>query len=58
MNLSWYLFFGRKLGMSRQETATCDFDEMRDMIACLNIYNGIEDPAPPEMSQDEILHLR
>ena len=39
--MSWYLFFGRKLGMSKQEILVTPFGEMRDMISCLQIYQGV-----------------
>lgn len=42
MNLSWFLFYGRYLGMGRQEILNTRYSEMLDMIACLAIYNGAE----------------
>lgn len=40
MNLSWFIFYGRMLHMSRQETLHTRYGEMLDMISCLAIYNG------------------
>lgn len=40
MNLSWYLFYGRKLGMSKAEILATTTGEMADMFACMAIYNG------------------
>ena len=34
------LFYGRKLGMGKQEIMVTRYGEMLDMIACLSIYNG------------------
>ncbi|PWM13379.1 MAG: hypothetical protein DBX97_25080 [Collinsella tanakaei] len=42
MNLSWLLFYGRMLHMSKQEILRTDYAEMCDMISCLSIYNGAE----------------
>lgn len=38
--MAWYLFYGRKLGMSRAEALACPLGEMLDMIACMAIQNG------------------
>ena len=40
MNLSWYLFYGRKLGMSKEEILATTTGEMADMFACMAIYSG------------------
>lgn len=40
MNLMWFIFYGRKMNMGRQEVMCTPFGEMLDMIACLSIYNG------------------
>ena len=40
MNLSWYLFYGRKLGMSKREILATTTGEMADMLACMAIYSG------------------
>lgn len=40
MNLSWYLYYGRQLGMSRQEILVTPYGEMTDMLACSSVYNG------------------
>lgn len=40
MNLSWFLFYGRKLGMSKQEIYWTSIGEMLDMISCIAIYEG------------------
>ncbi len=49
MNRAWYLFYGRKLGMSRQEIMATKIGEMRDMISCLAIYEGTALPARPHV---------
>lgn len=40
LTVSWYLFYGRKMNMNRQEILITPIGEMRDMIACLSIYHG------------------
>lgn len=40
MNLAWYLFYGRKLGMTKAEILCTPLGEMQDMISCMAIYNG------------------
>ena len=40
MNLAWYLFYGRKLGMSKHEIYWTPIGEMNDMLACLAVYEG------------------
>lgn len=45
MNLTWFLFYGRMLHMSRQEIITTDYSEMVDMVTCLSIYNGVLEPS-------------
>jgi len=40
LNLSWYLFYGRKLGMSKAEILATTTGEMSDMFACMSIYSG------------------
>lgn len=40
MNLSWYLFYGRKLGMTKAEILATTTGEMSDMFACMAIYSG------------------
>ena len=42
MNLSWFLFYGRYLGMQKQEILNTRYSEMLDMVSCLAIYNGAD----------------
>ena len=44
MNLSWYLYYGRQIGMSKREILITPFGEMQDMIACRAIDNGTASP--------------
>lgn len=53
MNLAWFLYFGRKLGMSKREIYWTSYDEMLDMIACMAIENGAKQKK--HISQEEIL---
>ena len=53
LNLSWFLFYGRKLNMNRREIMATKVGEMRDMIACLYIYHG----AKPKRTQHKLSFL-
>lgn len=57
MNLAWYLFYGRKLGMSKQEILVTPIGEMDDMISCLAIYEGSAKPKKPKMRFVDFLKL-
>lgn len=54
------MFYGRRLGMARQEIMVTRYGELLDMIACLAIYEGRAEPAPEKkkMSYDEVMNLR
>ena len=43
--------------MKRQEIISTEYDEMLDMITCLNIYNGVEIPAKKPLSFDEAMEI-
>lgn len=57
MNLSWFLFYGRLLNMSKQEIIVTRYGEMSDMISCYAIFNGAE-PKKKKMDFDEAMRLR
>ena len=38
--LSWTLYYGHQLNMSRAETLATDWFEMQDLIACYAIQQG------------------
>lgn len=58
MNRSWYLYYGRKCGMTKQEIMTTSLGEMSDMISCISIFEGGAEPATPKKSYDEIMNMR
>ena len=60
MNLSWYVFYGRQMNMTRQEVITTPYGEMQDMINCLLIYNGGADQKirKRKLTFDEAMSLR
>ena len=58
MNRAWYLFYGRKLGMSAQEVMDTTYGEMLDMISCLSIYNGGAEEKPPKLTWSEAMRLK
>ena len=56
--MSWYLFYGRKLGMQRQEILDTLYGEMCDMIACLAIYEGNAAPKKEKITDfDEAMKM-
>lgn len=59
MNLSWYLFYGRRINMTKQEILITPFGEMMDMISCLAIYEGTADPIyKKKWTFDEAMRLK
>lgn len=42
MNTAWFVYYGRKLGMTSAEVWACPMGEMLDMLACMQIENGAE----------------
>ena len=58
MNLSWYVYYGLRLGLSRDETEVMRIGEMMDLIACDQIYNGIAEQVQEPMPFDEAIKLR
>lgn len=58
MNRSWFLFYGRRCGMTKQEIMVTTFGELNDMISCLSIYEGGAEPASPKLTYDQIMNLR
>ncbi len=59
LNLAWFLFYGRKLNMGKQEILCTTYGEMCDMISCFSIFNGAKPKKKKRMySFDEVLALR
>lgn len=57
MNRSWFLFYGRRCGMTTQEILITTLGEMNDQISCLSIYEGGAEP-DEKLSYDQIMSLR
>ena len=57
MSLPWMIFYGHKIGMTRQETLATRYGEMMDLISCLAVYNGTA-KEKTHRSFDEALELR
>lgn len=57
LNKSWFIFYGLKLGMSKQETMNCPYGLFMDLLTCLSIYEGNMKPKRLPMSMDEFLKL-
>ena len=58
MSKSWWLFYGLRIGMSRQEVMVTSFGEMNDLISCLAIYEGGAEPAMPKLSYEQVMNMR
>ena len=56
-NRAWYIFFGLKLGLTRQETLATDYGEFCDLLSCLSIYNGAAREVK-KWTYDEAINLR
>ena len=59
-NKSWFLFYGKKLNMTRQEIRFTRYGEMLDMITCLAIDEGrMEYKAPKKKWRfEEVMKLQ
>ena len=40
LNRTWFLFYGRKLGMNEHQVHSCPVGRMLDYMACMQIENG------------------
>lgn len=40
LNTTWFLYFGRKLGMTEAQVLSCPLGRMLDYMACMQIENG------------------
>lgn len=58
ISLSWYLFYGHMLNMTRQETLVTKYGEMNDLISCLAIYNGSAKEKKTIKSFEDAMMLR
>ena len=56
-SLPWFLYHGRKLGMSKAEIMVTTIGEMSDMMACMAIENGVV-KEKKRKSFDDMLMLR
>lgn len=57
MNYSWFLFYGRKLGMSAKEIDVTRYGEMLDMIACMAIDRGAK-PKKKKKTMEQVFAMR
>lgn len=44
--------------MTRQETLSTPYSEMKDLMSCLAIYEGIAKPKKEAMNYDDAISLR
>ena len=57
--ITWILFYGRMLGMAKQEIMATRYGEMLDMVACFAIFHGAkEKPKKRKLSFLEAMELR
>lgn len=40
MNRSWYIFYGLKMNMTKDDVLTMRYGEMQDLLSCLAIEGG------------------
>lgn len=58
MNRSWFLYFGRKLGMSKKEIMATRYGEMMEMISAEAISQGAKaKKKQKKMTQEEIFAM-
>ncbi|MBO7735633.1 MAG: hypothetical protein J6S67_23910 [Methanobrevibacter sp.] len=57
MNEAWYIYLGRKLGMSKEETLATKWGEFVDMLNCRAIENGTARQIPPKQRIDMVQFL-
>ena len=59
MNRSWYIYYGHKLGMTKEEVLRTRFGEMQDLLACMAIENGGADQViKRRMNFAEVMELK
>jgi len=56
LNTTWYLYYGRKLGMNEHEVLACPLGRMLDYMACMQIENGADQKVYAEL--DELANIR
>lgn len=56
LNITWYLYYGRKLGMNEHEVLACPLGRMLDYMACMQIENGADQKVYAEL--DELANIR
>lgn len=56
LNTTWYLYYGRKLGMNEHEVLACPLGRMLDYMACMQIENGADQKVCAEL--DELANIR
>lgn len=59
MTLPWMLFYGRVLGMSKQEILATRYGEMADLISCFSIaFGGQNEKRKPLTKYEDAILLR
>lgn len=56
LNTTWYLYYGRKLGMNEHEVLACPLGRMLDYMACMQIENGADQKVYAGL--DELANIR
>lgn len=56
LNTTWYLYYGRKLGMNEHEVLACPLGRMLDYMACMQIENGANQKVYADI--DELANIR
>ena len=57
--LPWFLYFGRRHGMSREDVLNTRFSELQDLMTCDAVYHGLAEEVEKKkkLTQDEMLML-
>jgi len=58
--MSWFLFYGHKMGFCTEEIESMRYGQMLSLLNCMSIYEGMADPKKTKrhMSFDEVTKLR
>ena len=56
LNTTWFLYYGRKLGMTEHEVLNCPLGRMLDYMSCMQIENGADQKIYAEL--DDLENIR
>lgn len=56
LNTTWFLYYGRKLGMTEWDVLVCPLGRMLDYMACIQIENGANQKVYAEL--DDLANIK